>query len=150
MAAAAGAAFRLQSLKQYLILFDNPELMDPSSHQMATSLFTAMVKLSEKAKDALRNWITREVGSERFARWLGAIQQYISIRYVGEVGWRFLSASHVLCAGNNDDEEEDDLSLHVYLPTGYMNNPMVMCVLVFVSWLSYIKQIKRVEALPLW
>ena len=67
-------------LKQYLIMLDNPDLMDPISHGMATSLFTALVKLSDQGKDAIRDYIASQADSERFTRWLSAIQQYVSIR----------------------------------------------------------------------
>lgn len=68
-------------LKQFLVLLENPDHIEPPFYDVTEVLLLAVKKLPDKAKDMLRDWLVR-CDPERFQRWLGMIQQYVTVRCV--------------------------------------------------------------------
>lgn len=66
-------------IKQFIILMENPDHIEPPFYDVTGALLVAVKKLPDKAKDLVRDWLLT-TDSQRFHRLLGAVQQYVSIR----------------------------------------------------------------------
>mmetsp|Transcript_23572 Transcript_23572/g.30811 ORF Transcript_23572/g.30811 Transcript_23572/m.30811 type:complete len:744 (+) Transcript_23572:165-2396(+) len=72
-------------LRQFLIVFECPQLIDPAFKNVLTSLFQCISKLPKTAQEKLIRWFSRQ-SCERLNRYLSAIQQYITVQiYMGNV-----------------------------------------------------------------
>jgi len=66
-------------LRQFLVVFECPLIMDPSYKLVLASLFQCLIKLPKESQEHIQNWLARQA-RERLGRYVAATQQYITLR----------------------------------------------------------------------
>lgn len=67
------------SLKQFIIAFENPALLDPSNEVLTKNLLLGLDKLSTSSKKLICDWFTEDAGELRFRRYIDVIRQFMTL-----------------------------------------------------------------------
>ena len=74
------------SVKQFLVVLEHPELLDPKLEIILRNLLMGLDRIPVSSKVLIVRWLGRSVGFERYKRYISYIKQYTTLRiYQGSV-----------------------------------------------------------------